>query len=568
VWSLPKKKPRRQPDTILAAETVASPGPRPLAPGPRPQPQSQLERRSLLLAAGLIALAAVRIVSTYSVFGNTGDEPAHLACGLQYLAQHVYRYETQHPPLARAMAALGPYLDGARPMGMANMEQEGVALIYGSGHPDRFLFLMRLGILPFFLLAGLVVYWWTRRLFGGATAVIAAGLFTLIPPVLAHATFATTDMPLTACLGAAFVTLLWWAQAPSGKRSLLLGLTCALAALAKFTSLGYLPAAALLSLAAYVAVERPGMKSLAGFGLAVLTGAVLVWAAYFFSFGKVPAWNITLPAPEFFDGIASAMRHNRIGNPAYLLGQVGTRGWWYFFPVALAVKTPVALLVLVGLGVAICWRRRDGWTRLTPMAFGLGILLPAMTSHVNIGLRHILPIYLSFSILGAVAVVRLIEWGDARRAKAKPWGSVVAAGLVLWLFASGAAHHPDYLSYFNEFAGRHPDNILVDSDYDWGQDQKRLAKRLRELEARQVGFGWLGDNQSLWPELPATRKIDPLQPAEGWTAVSPTLDKVRQYGLEHRYPNLQPWFDYLQPKETVGTLRLYFVAPGSLRPQP
>jgi hypothetical protein len=530
-----------------------------------------LERRSLLLAACLIALAAVRIVATYPVFGNTGDEPGHMACGLQYLAQHVYRYESQHPPLARAMSALGPFLDGARPLGIPNQDQEGVALIYGSGHPDRFLRLMRLGILPFFLLAGLVVYGWTKRDFGGATAVIAAGLFTLIPPVLAHATFATTDMPLTACLGAAFVALLRWAGTPSWKRALVLGLTSALAALAKFTSLGYLPAAALLALMAYVAVERPGMKRLASlarerapsFGLAVLAGAVLVWAAYFFSFGRVPAWNVTLPAPEFFDGIASAMHHNRVGNPAYLLGQVGTRGWWYFFPVALAVKTPVALLVLVVLGVAACWRRRDAWVRLTPLAFGLGILLPAMTSHVNIGLRHILPVYLSFSILGAVGLVWLVEWGVTKR-----WVTGVAAGLVMWLVASGAAHHPDYIPYFNEFGGSHPEDILVDSDYDWGQDQKRLAKRLRELGVREVGFGWFGDNQSLWPELPVTRKVNPLEPAEGWTAVSPTLAKVRQYGLDYRYPNLKPWFEYLQPKERVGTLRLYYVASGSLRRQP
>jgi hypothetical protein len=201
--------------------------------------------------------------------------------------------------------------------------------------------------------------------------------------------------------------------------------------------------------------------------------------------------------------------------------------------------------------------------RLAPSAFGLGILLPAMTSHVNIGLRHILPIYLSFSILGAVWLVWLVEWGDTKR-----WVTLVAAGLVMWLVASGAAHHPDYIPYFNEFAGSHPEDILVDSDYDWGQDQKRLAKRLRELGVREVGFGWFGDNQSLWPELPSTRKINPLEPAEGWTAVSPTLAKVRQYGLDYRYPNLKPWFEYLQPKERVGTLRLYYVAPGSLRRQP
>jgi len=104
-----------------------------------------LERYSLPLALCLIAIAAVRIVSTYTAFADVGDEPAHLACGLEYVAQHVYRYETQHPPLARAMAALGPYLDGARPVGEPNPEWEGDAILCHSGHPGRTLFLAPAG---------------------------------------------------------------------------------------------------------------------------------------------------------------------------------------------------------------------------------------------------------------------------------------------------------------------------------------------------------------------------------------------------------------------------------------
>ena len=134
-----------------------------------------------------------------------------MACGLQYLAQHVYRYEAQHPPLARVMSALGPYLAGARPLGIKNQDQEGVAVMYRDGHPAQMLTRMRLGILPFFVVAAFVVWLWARRYFGGAAAALAAGLFTLVPTVLAHAGVATTDMPLTACLSAAFFALLLWA---------------------------------------------------------------------------------------------------------------------------------------------------------------------------------------------------------------------------------------------------------------------------------------------------------------------------------------------------------------------
>jgi len=176
-----------------------------------------LARRSLLLATALIALASLRIVSTYSEMSPTWDEPGHMACGLQYLAQHVYRYEAQHPPLARVMSALGPFLAGARPLGIKNQDQEGVAVMYHDGHPERMLTRMRLGILPFFVVAAGVVWLWARRYFGNAAAVLATGLFTLAPTVLAHGGMATTDMPLTACLSAAFFALLLWARRPPGR---------------------------------------------------------------------------------------------------------------------------------------------------------------------------------------------------------------------------------------------------------------------------------------------------------------------------------------------------------------
>jgi len=83
-----------------------------------------LERRSGVLALVLVAIATLRIVATYTVFGKHRDEPAHLACGVEYLAKHVYRYEAQHPPLARAMVSLGPFLAGARPQGKSGFVQE------------------------------------------------------------------------------------------------------------------------------------------------------------------------------------------------------------------------------------------------------------------------------------------------------------------------------------------------------------------------------------------------------------------------------------------------------------
>jgi hypothetical protein len=524
-----------------------------------------LEQRSLLIAVCCMAVGCLRIAATWSELGLTFDEPQHFACGLEYLAKHVYRYETQHPPLARAMTALLPYVSGTRPSGNPDRENEGVGLLIHSTNPDRFLSLMRAGILPFFLLACLVVFFWTRHTFGSPAAALATLLFTLVPPVLAHAGLATTDMGLAACLGAAFFALILWAESPTWKRSVLLGLAGASAVLCKFTALGYLPAAAVVALLAWGIVVKPGGAQLTqlarerapGFLVALATGTVTIWAAYFFSFGPMPGGGASLPAPEFFDGIRTALRHNSEGHPSYLLGRNGTGGWWYYFAVALAVKTPIAFLILMALGAWVCVKRREQPGVLLPLAFALGILLPAMAGHVNIGVRHILPIYMGLSIVAAAGLIRA--------AQATPVG---ALALVVWMAISGALSHPDYLAYFNEFAGGEPEKVLVDSDLDWGQSTKQLARRLKQLGATEVNFGVRNGRSAyleVWPGLPKIKPIHPAVPAEGWTAVSPTIEKTTQYGLYFRYPNMQPWFDSLTPKERVGSYLLYYLPLGSLR---
>ena len=80
-----------------------------------------LARHSGLLSVLLVILASVRIVSTYHVFSQTSDEPAHIAAGMQWLDQGIYQYEPLHPPLARVATALGPFLDGRRSQHNADM---------------------------------------------------------------------------------------------------------------------------------------------------------------------------------------------------------------------------------------------------------------------------------------------------------------------------------------------------------------------------------------------------------------------------------------------------------------
>jgi len=538
-----------------------------------------LERYSLVLALLAVAIGAARIVATYNQLSVTTDEPGHFACGLQYVSQHIYRYESQHPPLTRAMMALPPYLDGVRLFdGDPNLSVEGMKILAHAHNPDRLLDLMRLGILPFFLLACFVVYWWARHSFGGAAACVAVALFTLLPQVLADSGLATTDMGLAACLGAAFYALIRWAESPTWPRSIALGFLCALAALSKFTSLAFLPGAAILALLGYLWVYRPGAhkvfaqarRRLPRFAAVVVVGALTVWAAYFFSFGRAPGWSFPLPAPEFFDGISSAATHTAEGHNAYLFGKFSQLGWWYYFPVALAVKTPIGFLLLLVIGLALIWKYRFQGAYL-PLAFSLGVLLPSMAGHVDIGLRHVLAVYLGFAILAALAVVYLLRRGTR-------WTLLLVGAAVLWMMWGGARAHPDYLAYFNEFAGDTPEDILLDSNFDWRQDFRLLARRLKELNVHEMhcyglgveGLGPYWEFYRSWYGLPIVKpnnEYNPGQPEPGWSVVS--IGGIRYYpqapvmgATAEGLRPIAPWYLRAAPAERVRAYLLYMVVTG------
>ena len=101
------------------------------------------------VTALVACLATLAVVSTYPVFSQMWDEPAHIAAGMEWLSRGRYTYEPQHPPLARVAAAVGPYLAGARTTGQPKLYGEGRALLGEGAHYHRMLTLARLGMLPF-----------------------------------------------------------------------------------------------------------------------------------------------------------------------------------------------------------------------------------------------------------------------------------------------------------------------------------------------------------------------------------------------------------------------------------
>jgi hypothetical protein len=454
----------------------------------------------------LVMIGTARIVSTYEVFNHTIDEPDHLAAGMEYLSTGKYLYEDQHPPLARVFGALGPFLAGERFHRGAGSYREGYRILGWAAHYDRTLALARAGMLPFFWIASAVVFLWGYRAGGPNAALVGTLLFTTLPPVLAHSGLVTTDMAAAAFIGATAYGSLVWADRPDGTRTILFGVLLGLACLSKFSAVVFLPAALLLM--HRVALWR-NRRALA---IALAAAFAVIWAGYGFSFARVEYLHLRLPAPRFFTGLRTLWAHNAAGHAAYLLGRRSENGFWYYYPVALALKTPLAMLILL----LIALRRHIS---SPPVLYSLAILLAALPSHINIGTRHVLPVFIGLSVACAMVAAPLLRHRVAR------W---VVAALLLWHVTSGAVRHPDYLSYTNEIAGSRPENYLADSDLDWGQDMKRLAAFLDGVHATGVTF--LPFNRTYGTltghVFPPAQPGETERPSPGWNAVSVSIWKI------------------------------------------
>lgn len=554
-------------------------------------------RRNLVLglvAVLLVAIAVVRIVSTYKVFSQTSDEPAHIATGMEWLQWGTYNFEPLHPPLARIAVAAGPYLSGLRLLDHRNLWIEGNELLLARGDYLRNLSLARAGVLPFFLLATFLVWYWARSRYSSTAAVVATFLFTTSPVVLAHAGVATTDMAAAATFTAALFTYISFLEQPTFGRATLFGAATGLAVLSKFSALVFLPACcATILLSRWLAIRQvkkstQAQKWIRPIAVATAVTFLIVWMGYRCSLSSAttaaarPHYTIDqmfgtrgslhnaayavmeysfVPAPAFFQGLAKLRFKESVGHKSYLLGQVRETGWWYFFPVALAVKSTIPFLVFAGLGIfylaSLGGSSEERWISLAPIVATATILLVCAPSHINIGVRHILPIFPLLAIIGGVGASQL--WSDARTKFAGP---PIVLILLSWQGIASVRSHPDYLAYFNEFAGSHPENILIGSDLDWGQDLLRLSAALQQRQIDQVSIAYAGSSHLDLTKfnLPRFKTLEPYKPVTGWVAISFLDLKVGDLGAP---TNGFAWLDAYKPVALVGRSILLYRIPES-----
>src|SRR5215469_11530665 len=236
----------------------------------------------------LLAIGILRIVSTYHVFNATLDESSHLACGIEWWEKGVYTIETKHTPLARISIAFLPYLAGVREVGHPKDWTETYPILSADGHYWRNLTLARIGVLPFFVIVTLVTFFWTKRLYGPPAGLLAAGILTFLPTMLAHSSVATTDVAFTAMFCWSMYAFTLWLKQPNTKSAVIFGISTGLAFCAKFSAVAFVPVCCGAILVLYwVAGNRNWRSLLRTIGLSLLCAFLVTWAIYRFSQGPL-----------------------------------------------------------------------------------------------------------------------------------------------------------------------------------------------------------------------------------------------------------------------------------------
>ncbi|MBI3665983.1 MAG: glycosyltransferase family 39 protein [Acidobacteria bacterium] len=525
-----------------------------------------------VVLAALILIFCVRSYSTFRVFNDTADEAVHIACGLEVWQHGRYTIEAQHPPLARMVMALPAFLAGLR-------ERHPEPLWTGAGRDFYWctLSLSRLGNLIFAPFLIVYLYLWGRRLYGPAAGLGAAALASFSPNLLAHVSLATLDFGAATAVFVSCYYFWRWSEQPGLRNCVAAAAAFGIAALTKFSAIVFIPPIAVAYFllarwnkggrsepARWYAAARRGVVFLAAF-------FVVVWAGYLFEVGPLPPAHFVptagsfakravqaveqvvnhrgLPAPRFLRGVLEVAAHNSQGHQCYLLGHLGQLGWWYYFPVALAVKTTIPLLLLVALAAVL--RIRTGGQSgtcpaLYPLLSAALLLAAAMPSNLNMGIRHVLAIYPFFALAAASLFA------------GPRWLMSLALALGFWHGAESLIAHPDYLAYFNQIARSREEEFLLDSNLDWGQDLERLRRYLNEKQVKTVYLSYFGRaNPSSLLDVREIRPLPPdLRPA-GWVAVS----RAHIAGMALQGYNLG-WLKAYRPVARIGKSILVYYFPG------
>jgi len=498
-----------------------------------------IRRSTFVLVPFLLLIFILQCAWFIRTQSFTNDEPEHIVAGLEAWRFGEFKQWHDQPPLGRLLFAL--------PLVNSNWSYQYIADQVHPVAPAPEVWLYRAR--PVNVILGvmlLLLIWGTaRKLFSETTANFVLALAVLSPELIAHFSVATIDGVGCLCVFASVVQWMRYWRNPSRAQTTILGVLLGFLLLSKFNS----PPLFALALLA-VLVVAPGEVKFNPQGLQWRrTGAVffiacmVLWSGYFFHVSKVtfadqmvtihfsgytkllqyemPTLNtpitIFLPACEWMTGLGMVIFHNIEGHRSFLLGHYFAEGSKLYFPVGILLKWPLMVLLLGTAGAYIVLRRKvAGWRDLLLMSILPAVYFVfAITAHINIGIRHVLPLY-PFLLLYVGAVV---EWACGLRWR---WTKLVLGALLIAQVADIARYAPDYLSYFTVLVK--PANtwqLLSDSNTDWGQGMVALRRYQNTHPNDSIHLAYVGEVDPAYYGIRYTRLKEEDRPT-GTVIVSAT----------------------------------------------
>ena len=467
-------------------------------------------KRATVAALGLIGVLLLQGLLFIRESSQTSDEGAHLLAGYTYLTTGNFRADREEPPLLKEIAALAllplgldrPVVDPDRGRGVFRL---GSAFVHENRISGKALLtLARLPILAMSAALGWLIFFWGRQLFGSRGALLALSLYALDPNVVAHSCLVTTDLGVTLFMCLTLWAAWRWARRPHPRALILIGLGLGATLASKptgwwaVTVLGALGLA--LALGGGAVPSRPWSarsatfsggesrsRRLAALGLAAAITVLIAGLTVATVCGFVGV-------PDYLAGLGRGLSHSAAGSQAYLMGHVSSDGWWYYFLFAFLVKTPPGTLVIMAAGAvsALLGRRME---RRDEIVLGVPVLLILVITafwRVNIGLRHLLPIYPLLFLSAGRVMSPAAGRGSPSRAARIAQGLVLAC--LLWNATEAFAITPHQLAYFNRFAGgpRTGHLLLLDSNLDWGQSSNALRRFMAEERIPMIYCAFTG----------------------------------------------------------------------------
>jgi 4-amino-4-deoxy-L-arabinose transferase-like glycosyltransferase len=450
----------------------------------------------------LLAVQAVQMAFVVHRESLTFDEGDHIFAGYMMLHTGDYGLNPEHPPLVKMLAALPllgrdlwvPPLQGRDFKTEAYLDGRDF-LARNDGGSQHLVFRMRLtaGLLSLGL--SLLVFLAGREWFGSAAGLIAMALVSFDPNILAHSALVTTDMGVTLFFLAAIYAFYRYVKQPSMVRLLLAGVAAGLLLATKHSGILIGPMLVLLIGWEVFVAPRGSRVKLAlrlsrALAVIVVVGVLVLWCFYGFRYAARPAGlqlstslaDYAAPLGPFKSTVILLFARFHILPESYLMGLVDVKrvaefyptfifgkvyahGVWWYFPAAILIKTTLGMLALVAMAAwaMLIGRLRKGRELAFILIPWAVYLVVAMVSGMNIGARHILPLYALAAILGAGGIVALA-------AESRRWVWVGAA-LVLAHLASALTVFPNYMAYANQAWGgpKNVHTLLSDANVDWAQ---------------------------------------------------------------------------------------------------